>query len=123
MIGIDLFAGVHNLDLRQSMTYNRFKDTLAERLGDYLKSSGIVRQRPSLSALQEMEGGAIAPGRAALAMLALLAHLDESASRRGRRMWGWRCSVAAALAMSMVARLRGCAVTRLRIPLRHRATS
>ena len=28
------------------MTYNRFKDTLAERLGDHLKSSGIVRQRP-----------------------------------------------------------------------------
>jgi DNA polymerase III delta subunit len=46
MIGIHSFARVHGLDLRQSMNYNRFKDTLAERLGDYLKSNGIVRQRP-----------------------------------------------------------------------------
>ncbi len=45
-IGIHSFARVHGLDLRQSMNYNRFKDTLAEKLGDYLKANGIVRQRP-----------------------------------------------------------------------------
>jgi len=28
------------------MTYNRFKDTVADALGDYMKSLGLVRQRP-----------------------------------------------------------------------------
>lgn len=46
MIGIVSFARTHNLDLRASMNYNRFKDTVADRLGDYLKSNGLVRQRP-----------------------------------------------------------------------------
>lgn len=46
MIGIHSFARVYNVDLRQPMNYNRFKDTLADKLGEYLKSSGIVRQRP-----------------------------------------------------------------------------
>jgi DNA polymerase III delta subunit len=46
MIGILSFAKVHRVDLRASMNYNRFKDTLADRLGDYLKANGIVRQKP-----------------------------------------------------------------------------
>jgi DNA polymerase III delta subunit len=46
MIGIHSFARVNNVNLRQSMQYNRFKDTLADRLGDYLKNHGLVRQRP-----------------------------------------------------------------------------
>ncbi|HEV7923069.1 MAG TPA: hypothetical protein VGR02_19980 [Thermoanaerobaculia bacterium] len=46
MIGIVSFARVHNVDLRQSMNYNRFKDMLADRVGDYLKQHGLVRQRP-----------------------------------------------------------------------------
>ncbi len=46
MIGIVSYARMNNLDLRRSMQYNRFKDTLAERLGDYLKANGLVRQRP-----------------------------------------------------------------------------
>lgn len=46
MIGIHSFARLQNVNLRASMTYNRFKDTLADRLGDYLKSYGIVKQRP-----------------------------------------------------------------------------
>jgi DNA polymerase III delta subunit len=37
---------VQNVNLRQSMPYNRFKDTVADRLGDYLKANGLVRQRP-----------------------------------------------------------------------------
>ncbi len=46
MIGIVSYARMHNIDLRRPMQYNRFKDTLAERLGDYLKANGLVRQRP-----------------------------------------------------------------------------
>jgi DNA polymerase III delta subunit len=46
MIGIHSWARVHNVNLRQSMQYNRFKDTIADRLGDYLKAHGLVRQRP-----------------------------------------------------------------------------
>ncbi|MFP5247698.1 MAG: DNA polymerase III subunit delta [Thermoanaerobaculia bacterium] len=46
MIGIHSWARVHNVNLRQSMHYNRFKDTVADRLGDYLKAHGLVRQRP-----------------------------------------------------------------------------
>lgn len=46
MIGIHSWARLHNVNLRASMQYNRFKDTVADRLGDYLKSLGLVRQRP-----------------------------------------------------------------------------
>lgn len=46
MIGIHSWARVQNVNLRQSMQYNRFKDTIADRLGDYLKAHGLVRQRP-----------------------------------------------------------------------------
>lgn len=46
MIAIRSYARIANVDLRQPMQYNRFKDTLAERLGDYMKSVGVVRQRP-----------------------------------------------------------------------------
>lgn len=46
MIGIVSFARLHGINLQQSMPYNRFKDTLADRVGDYLKMHGLVRQRP-----------------------------------------------------------------------------
>ncbi|MDQ6800219.1 MAG: hypothetical protein M3041_05215 [Acidobacteriota bacterium] len=46
MIGIISFARANKIDLSKPMQYNRFKDTLADRLGEYLKSHGIVRQRP-----------------------------------------------------------------------------
>ncbi|HEU4887814.1 MAG TPA: hypothetical protein VFV49_08015 [Thermoanaerobaculia bacterium] len=46
MIGIHSWARVNNVNLRQSMQYNRFKDTIADGLGDYLKTHGLVRQRP-----------------------------------------------------------------------------
>jgi DNA polymerase III delta subunit len=46
MIGILSYARQNELDLRRSMQYNRFKDTIADRLGDYLKAHGLVRQRP-----------------------------------------------------------------------------
>ncbi|HVG25469.1 MAG TPA: hypothetical protein VND45_15035 [Thermoanaerobaculia bacterium] len=46
MIGIHSWARAHNVNLRASMPYNRFKDTIADKLGDYLKAHGLVRQRP-----------------------------------------------------------------------------
>lgn len=46
MIGVHSWARMNNLNVRQSIPYNRFKDTVADRLGDYLKSMGLVRQRP-----------------------------------------------------------------------------
>ncbi len=46
MIGIHSWARTTNVNLRASMNYNRFKDTIADKLGDYLKAHGLVRQRP-----------------------------------------------------------------------------
>jgi len=46
MIAIVSYARARNLDLRRPIQYNRFRDTIAEELGDYLKSNGLVRQRP-----------------------------------------------------------------------------
>lgn len=46
MIGIISFARAAGIDLKRGMQYNRFKDLLADRLGDALKADGIVRQRP-----------------------------------------------------------------------------
>lgn len=46
MIGIHSWARVNNVNLRVSINYNRFKDTIADKLGDYLKAHGLVRQRP-----------------------------------------------------------------------------
>jgi DNA polymerase III delta subunit len=46
MIGIHSWARVNNVNLKQRVDYNRFKDTIADRLGDYMKAHGLVRQRP-----------------------------------------------------------------------------
>jgi DNA polymerase III delta subunit len=46
MIGIHSWARVQNVNLKTSVNYNRFKDTIADKLGDYLKVHGLVRQRP-----------------------------------------------------------------------------
>ena len=46
MIGIHSWARTQNVNLRASVNYNRFKDTIADKLGDYLKTHGLVRQRP-----------------------------------------------------------------------------
>ncbi|HLJ74723.1 MAG TPA: hypothetical protein VKU62_09070 [Thermoanaerobaculia bacterium] len=45
-IGIISFARANKIDLTKPIQYNRFKDTIADRLGDYLKANGIVRQKP-----------------------------------------------------------------------------
>jgi len=46
LIAIHSYARTNNIDLRQPVQYNRFKDTIAERLGESMKQAGIVRQRP-----------------------------------------------------------------------------
>lgn len=46
MIGIHSWARAQNVNLRAPMNYNRFKDTIADRLGDSMKAYGLVRQRP-----------------------------------------------------------------------------
>jgi DNA polymerase III delta subunit len=46
MIAIHSYARTKNIDVRQSLSYNRFKDTVADALGDYMKTLGLVRQRP-----------------------------------------------------------------------------
>ena len=45
-IGIISFARANRIDLQKPIPYNRFRDTLADRLGEYLKGNGIVRQKP-----------------------------------------------------------------------------
>ncbi|HEY6842714.1 MAG TPA: hypothetical protein VI391_00985, partial [Thermoanaerobaculia bacterium] len=45
-IGIISFARANKIDLTRAIPYNRFKDMIADRLGDYLKANGIVRQKP-----------------------------------------------------------------------------
>ncbi|MGZ8868360.1 MAG: hypothetical protein ACXW2P_08450 [Thermoanaerobaculia bacterium] len=46
MIAIHSYARSRKVDLRVGLQYNRFKDTVADSLGDYLKGLGLVRQRP-----------------------------------------------------------------------------
>jgi len=46
MIAIRSYARQKSIDLRASIHYNRFRDTVAEPLGDYMKNIGLVRQRP-----------------------------------------------------------------------------
>ena len=77
MIGIVSFAKVNKIDLRQSIHYNRFKDTVADRLGDYLKSAGIVRQKPHPFPLHKKWEAARSQSEAQLfAALAALADLE-----------------------------------------------
>jgi len=77
MIGIVSFAKTHRIDLRASMNYNRFKDTIADRLGDYLKAHGIVRQKPHPFPLHKKWEAARGQSEASLfAALSDLADLD-----------------------------------------------
>jgi hypothetical protein len=77
MIGIISFAKIADIDLKRGMQYNRFKDTLADRLGDALKANGIVRQRPHPFPLFKKFEAARAHTLAELfAALAALAQID-----------------------------------------------
>ncbi|HSP33619.1 MAG TPA: hypothetical protein VLU46_04820, partial [Thermoanaerobaculia bacterium] len=46
IIAIRSYARQRNIDLRAPLNYSRFRDTVAEQLGDYIKSIGLARQRP-----------------------------------------------------------------------------
>ena len=46
LIGIHSFARIRGIDLRKTLQYNRFRDTIAEPLSEYLKEHAIVRQKP-----------------------------------------------------------------------------
>lgn len=46
MIGVRTFARMRKIDLRRSMNYNQFKDSLAEPMGEFLKANGLARQKP-----------------------------------------------------------------------------
>ena len=77
MIGIVSYAKANGIDLRKSIPYNRFKDTVADRLGDYLKSCGIVRQKPHPFPLHKKWEAARAQTEAELfTALATLADLE-----------------------------------------------
>ncbi|HVR44891.1 MAG TPA: hypothetical protein VMS56_15775 [Thermoanaerobaculia bacterium] len=46
LLAIQAWARMRGLDPRRGMPYNRFKDTVADPLGEYLKGHGLVRQKP-----------------------------------------------------------------------------
>ena len=80
MIGIVSFAKTQRIDLRAPMNYNRFKDTVADRLGDYLKANGIVRQKPHPFPLHKKWEAA--RGRSEAALFAALSELAELEIKR-----------------------------------------
>lgn len=46
LIGIHSFVRARKLDVRRLPNYNQFKDSWGDALGEYLKSAGIVKQKP-----------------------------------------------------------------------------
>ncbi len=76
-IGILSFARVNRMDLQKTIPYNRFRDTIADRLGEYLKASDIVRQKPHPFPLHKKWGAAGGQNEADLfRALAAIADLD-----------------------------------------------
>lgn len=58
LLAVRSFAAMHGMDIRKSMQYNRFRDSIAEPLGEYLKNHGLVRQKPHPFALHRRYEGA-----------------------------------------------------------------
>lgn len=81
MIAIHSFARARKADVRAPMPYNRFKDTLAEPLGDYMKGLGLVRQRPHPFPLHKKWSAARAQSEPAL-FRALAAVADMEVKRK-----------------------------------------
>lgn len=46
LLAILAFARMRNIDVKRPMQYNRFRDLIADPLGDYLKANQLVRQKP-----------------------------------------------------------------------------
>ena len=77
MIGIHSYAKSQGISLSKSITYNRFKDTVADRLGDYLKSHGLVKQKPHPFPLhKKWEAARTTNQRELFQQLAALAEMD-----------------------------------------------
>ncbi|HXG57730.1 MAG TPA: hypothetical protein VNL91_01750 [Thermoanaerobaculia bacterium] len=84
MIAIRSFARAAGIDLRQPMTYNRFRDGVAEKLGDYMKTFGIVRQRPHPFPLhKKWEAAAKESEESLFTALAAVAELDRQRKSGG----------------------------------------
>ncbi|HET7704747.1 MAG TPA: hypothetical protein VFM36_01550 [Thermoanaerobaculia bacterium] len=81
MIAIHSYARGRKIDLRSSIQYNRFKDTVADSLGDYLKGLGLVRQRPHPFPLHKKWEAARTQGEADL-FRALAAIADIEVKRK-----------------------------------------
>lgn len=75
LIGIHSWARQHGVDLRRSMPYNRFKDTVADPMGEYLKANQLVRQKPHPFALHKRFEAA--RGHSEARLLAALDQLAE----------------------------------------------
>lgn len=77
LIAIRSFAQTRRIDLQRSMQYNRFKDSLAEPLGEFLVEHGVVRQKPHPFALhRKFEAARNHEDRALFEALAELADID-----------------------------------------------
>lgn len=77
LIAIRAYARMRKLDLRASMNYNRFKDTLADPLGDFMKQAGVVRQKPHpFPLLKRWEAARIYTESSLFAALAELGDLE-----------------------------------------------
>ncbi|MGH9458929.1 MAG: DNA polymerase III subunit delta [Thermoanaerobaculia bacterium] len=53
LLGIHSWARRKGLDLRRGIPYNRFKDGLADELGEFLKTNRLARQKPHPFALHK----------------------------------------------------------------------
>jgi len=53
LIGILSWARSRKIDLRKGASYNRFKDSLADDLSEFLKKRGLVKQKPHPFALHK----------------------------------------------------------------------
>lgn len=53
LLGVRSFCRLQNVDLRRTLQYNRFRDTLAEPMSDYLKANHLAKQKPHPFALHK----------------------------------------------------------------------
>lgn len=53
LLGIHSWARMNGVDVRRGVQYNRFKDTIADPLSEYLKGHQLVRQKPHPFALHK----------------------------------------------------------------------
>ena len=77
LLAVRSFARMKGIDLRKSMPYNRFRDMLAEPMGEYLKANLLARQKPHPFALfKKFEAARLHSDESLLRALSELAELD-----------------------------------------------